>query len=794
MYKSTDGGKTWKELTNGLPPKPFGRIAFALAPSAPKNIVAIVESKETGLYISPDGGENWKQQSATANIVARPFYFSTIAIDPTDPKRVYRPAYTFSYSTDGGYSFADASNEGGGMHPDMHALWINPNNVNQLYVGTDGGVYYSLDRGVTWSFVLGLPVGQFYHAAVDNREPYYVYGGLQDNGSWMAPSSAPGGVSNAAWKDLFGGDGFWVQPDPTDPTIAFAETQGGNINRINIETNRMVNIRPQQGPGDEKLRWNWNTPIVVGSKNKKNLYTGSQYLYRTTDQGRNWTKLSPDLTTNDKKKQEQEESGGLSADVTSAENHCTIFAIAESPLDELLIWVGTDDGNLQYTTDGGRTWNNVAKNYAAAGIPAGTWVSSIEPSAHDRKVVYASFDNHMYGDHKTYVAVSKDMGKTWKLLQSTEFTGFAHKVKEDPKNKDLLFIGTEKGLFATVDGGAMWFRMKNKIPDYSLVRDIQIHPTTNDLVIATHGRGILIVDDISPMRSLAKNIIEQDVHLFDLKPVTLTMGRFGYSGGSSGNGWVAPNAPSIPPIQYYLKERINSGEVAVEIYDAGGKLVRSVPGSIRKGINKVTWDLKMKPPKVASGGAKIDYAGLLAPMVQPGDYTVKLKVGDKVYLKPLKLVHDMKNKDFTLADRQAQHQSAMQLYNLHEKLAGTVDSISNKQKALQSYIAKTKDSATKKMLQDYNTKMETLRSTLLATKQLSMFADEKKLREEITEVYIAVVNQEARPSNMQVQRIGQLQQQVSNAEDERKTIERQYQKQIESALAREGLSDQAKVF
>jgi photosystem II stability/assembly factor-like uncharacterized protein len=792
MYKSTDGGKTWKELTNGLPKKPFGRIAFALAPSAPKNLLAIVESNETGLYISADGGENWKQQSATANIVARPFYFSTIVVDPLDPKRVYRPAFVFSYSNDGGYSFADASNEGGWVHSDMHALWINPNNTNQLYVGTDGGVYYSLDRGATWSFVQSLPVGQFYHAAVDNREPYNVYGGLQDNGSWVAPSSAPGGVSNAAWKAIYGGDGFWTVPDALDPNIAYAEAQGGEIGRVNLTTLKAVSIKPQQAANEEKLRWNWNTPIVTGAKNKKNLYIGAQYLYRSTDQGRNWTRISPDLTTNDKKKQQQEESGGLSADNTSAENHCTIFTIAESPLDESLVWVGTDDGNLQYTPDGGRTWNNVARNYATAGIPAGTWVSSIEPSAHDKKVVYATFDNHMYGDHKTYVAMSADMGKNWKMMQSSEFTGFAHKIKEDPKNKDLLFAGTEMGLFATVDGGANWFRMKNKIPDYALVRDIQIHPTTHDLVIATHGRGVMIVDDITPMRSLTKATIEQDVHLFDLKPITLTMGKFGDGGFPSTGGWVAPNAPSIPPIQYYFKERVNSGEVAIEIYDSANKLVRTLPGTIRKGINKVYWNLKMNPPKVASGGTKIDFSGFLAPMVPPGNYTVKLKVGDKIYSKPLKLLHDAKDKDFTLADRQAQYKAAMQLYNLHEKLGVTVDSLAAKQKLLQTNMARTKDSSTKKMLQEYHNKLEELRSTLLATKQKSLFADEKKLREDITEVYAAVVNQEARPSNLQLQRIGTLQQQVGKAEESRKTLIRQYQQRMEAALAKEGLTEQFK--
>ena len=284
FWKSTDGGKTWKEIKNGLPAKPFGRIAFTVAPSAPQNLVAIVEANETGLYISADGGENWKKQSATFNVVSRPFYFSTIVIDPKDPKRVYRPALSFSYSSDGGYSFADASNEGGWVHSDHHALWINPNNTNQLYLGTDGGVYISLDKGATWSFVQSLPVGQFYHAAVDDRKPYNIYGGLQDNGSWTGPSAASGGVSNANWKSLNGGDGFWVQPDPNDIYTAYAESQGGNINRINLVNNKAVNIKPQQAPGDDKLRWNWNTPIVIGAANKKNLYSGSQYLYKSTDQ------------------------------------------------------------------------------------------------------------------------------------------------------------------------------------------------------------------------------------------------------------------------------------------------------------------------------------------------------------------------------------------------------------------------------------------------------------------------------------------------------------------------------
>lgn len=787
MWKSTDGGKTWKELKNGLPAKPFGRIAFAVAPSASQNLVAIVESSETGLFISADGGENWKKQSATFNVVSRPFYFSTIVIDPKDPKRVYRPALSFSYSSDGGYSFADASNEGGWVHSDHHALWINPNNTNQLYLGTDGGVYISLDRGGTWSFVQCLPVGQFYHVAADDRKPYNIYGGLQDNGSWVGPSAAAGGVSNGMWKAINGGDGFWVQPDPTDIYTAYAESQGGNINRINLVNTKAVNIKPQQAPGEEKLRWNWNTPIVFGTANKKNLYMSSQYLYRSADQGRNWTRISPDLTTNDKKKQQQEESGGLSADNTSAENHCTIFTIAESPLDEKLVWAGTDDGNLQFTTDAGKTWTNVAANYAKAGIPAQSWVSSIEPSRFDKNVVYATFDNHMYGDHKTWLGYSADMGKTWKMISSPEFTGFAHKIRQDLINKDLLFLGTEMGLFGTLDGGQSWFRMKNKIPEYALVRDIQIHPRTHDLIIATHGRGILIVDDISPIRNLKKETAEKEVVLFPNAPITLTMGQFGDGGFPSTGGWVAGNPPSIPPIKYYLKDRVNSGEVKVEIFDAAGKLVQSIPGSKRKGVNMVMWNLSLKPPKIASGGTKIDFAGFLAPMVLPGDYTIKLKVGDSTFTSKVKLVHDPLDKNFTMDDRKKQFKASMDLYQLHERLALVVDSINDRQKLIKDNLTKVTDSSLKKSMVAYNEELEKLRSELLATKQKSAFADEKKLREDITEVYAGVTGQEAAPSNLQLQRTVTLQAEVKKKEEAAKVILKKYDEAVKAGLKKEGL-------
>lgn len=783
IWKSIDAGKTWKELKNGLPAKPFGRVALALAPSAPENLLAIVESANTGLYISSDGGETWKQQSASLNVISRPFYFSTLVIDPSDPKRVYRPAYSFSFSTDGGYSFAEASSDGGWVHSDHHALWINPKNNSHMWLGTDGGIYLSLDKGNTWMFNGGLPVGQFYHVAVDNQKPYNVYGGLQDNGSWFSPSSAPGGVKNADWKSIYGGDGFWVVPDPTDPNMAYAESQGGDVNRVDTRTFKSVGIRPQPTAAEDKLRWNWNTPIVTGTNNKKNLYTGAQYLYRSADQGKTWARISPDLTTNDKRKQEQEKSGGLSADNTSAENHCTIFTVAESPLDEKLVWVGTDDGNLQYTIDGGKTWVNVAKNYALSGIPAQTWISSIEPSIFDKNVVYATFDNHMYGDHKTYSGKSTDMGKTWTMFKSDEFTGYAHKIKEDIKSKDLLFLGTEMGLFSSVDGGKSWFRMKNNIPWYALVRDIQIHPETNDLILATHGRGIIIVDDISAMRNLSADILDKDVYVFDTKPMVLTMGNFG---GNSFPVISAPNAPSLPSIQYYLKDRLASGDVKVEVYDSAGKFVQNIPATKRKGINRIYWNMRMKPPKTASGSSKVDYGATIAPQVMPGNYTLKIKVANKEYEQPIKVVHDSSS-SFTIKDRELQHKTAMELYNMHEQLAKNVADIMDKQKLLKDNLDKVKDAKVKKQMQEYYDKLEALRAELIPTKTTSIFADETRLREDITQVYGSVCNTEAVPNNLQLERVTSLHQKVNEADQKNATISKQYEERIRAALVKEGL-------
>jgi hypothetical protein len=433
---------------------------------------------------------------------------------------------------------------------------------------------------------------------VDNKIPYNVYGGLQDNGSWRGPSASAGGIANRDWVGVAGGDGFWVQPDALDPDYVFAESQGGNIVCYNAKTNQAQLVQPQAGQGEPKLRWNWNTPIVRSIVNPKVLYIGSQFLYKTDNRGQSWTRISPDLTTNDTIKQKQAASGGLTVDNTSAENHCTIFAIAPSPLDENLLYVGTDDGNLQITRDGGKNWELISKNIP--GVPAGTWVSSIEPSRFDRNTVYATFENHSYGDMKTYVAKSTDQGKTWTALSAEGAQGFARIIREDLVNARLLFLGTEFGLYVSNNGGQSWVLFKAGFPEYVSVHDMVIHPTTNDLVVATHGRSLYIIDDISPLRALTPELMQKDAALLPTRPAALTNGHYGQSFPNTGS-YVSRNPNSQAQIIYYLKDRISAGDVNIEILDQQDKVLMTIPGTKRKGINIASWDMRTKAPKAAKG-------------------------------------------------------------------------------------------------------------------------------------------------------------------------------------------------
>ena len=386
-------------------------------------------------------------------MIWRPFYFANLIVDPKDENKIYKSGGSLIASSDGGESF---SNIAGGAHGDFHDVWINPNNTDNVITGDDGGLWYSFDSGNRWWKANNLPVSQFYHVSLDMDRPYHVYGGLQDNSSWIGDSAYPGGITNDRWENIYNGDGFWVFADPSDPDYVYAEAQGGEIGRVNRFTHQVRGIKPYAKYGEKKLRFNWNTPIQVSPTQNGTIYIGAQFLFRSRDHGQTWERISPDLTTNDPEKQKQEQSGGITVDNSSAEMHTTIFSICESPKNPSLIWAGTDDGNVQVTRDGGKTWKNVISNIK--GLPKNAWVTSIDAGHFSEGTAYATFDAHTFGDMRPYVYRTNDYGQTWTQIIApvSNVRGYAHVVKEDLVNQDLLFVGTEFGLWVSLDGGRQW--------------------------------------------------------------------------------------------------------------------------------------------------------------------------------------------------------------------------------------------------------------------------------------------------------------------------------------------------
>jgi photosystem II stability/assembly factor-like uncharacterized protein len=766
LYKSEDGGKSWKHIDKQFSPDGLlGRICLAVAPSEPKNIYAVVESKKTALYSSKDFGENWTKESSTENATARPFYFSTLVVDPTDANRIYRPTFNLSISVDGGKSFTEPSFEAGWVHSDHHALWVDPLNSSHLLIGTDGGVYMSLDRGYNWRFLNNLPVSQFYHVSYDNETPYNVLGGLQDNGSWVGPSRNANGIKNGDWKMIGWGDGFWAWKDKLDKDIYYSESQGGEIQRYNMKTNEGKSITPiQMSPTD---------PTV--------MYMGAQYLYKTTNRGNTWLRISPDLSTNDPEKLKQEESGGLSIDNSAAENHCTIFSICESPLNKNLIWVGTDDGNTQVTKDGGKNWNNVVSKIP--GLPPHTWVSSIEASAFDENTAYVTFDGHAFGDMKVYLFKTTDLGKTWVQLASPDLKGYAHKIKEDIVNKNLLFLGTEFGLFISIDGGENWAQFTGKLPNVA-VRDIAIQHETSDLLLATHGRGIYIVDDITPIRNITKELLASDAAILPSRTMYIDGPSYGNSTGTAGE-FTGLNPSEEAVITYYLKDRAVTGDVYIEVYDKDGKLLNKIAASKRKGINIITWPMRMKPPKVATA-VRLTYGGLTGPMYPEGTYTVKLVKGDKVFTEKLVLAVDPKCVH-SKEDRALQQETGMKLYNLQEELAFLSELIKRAGKDASAISDSVKKDDIKNNLKEFSGKLTDLSKTLIASKEGTGITGEEKLREKLSELYGSVIGYPGRPTDSQIERVNGLADEFKKANDSKDKIMTEYFDKINSQLTASGM-------
>ncbi len=759
LFKSQDGGATWKELdeksATGLPSKPWGRVAVTAAPSKPNVVYAFIEAAvpKNGLYRSDDGGATWQALDRSPNMVWRPFYFANLIVDPKDENKLYKPDLSLIASTDGGKTFSDI---GGGAHGDFHDVWIDPANTDRLIAGDDGGVWYSYDGGNKWWKADNLPISQFYHVSVDMERPYNVYGGLQDNSSWVGMSAYPGGITNAQWENMYGGDGFWMFADTADPTYIYAESQGGEIGRVNRKTHETRAVKPLPRYKEGKLRYNWNTPIHMSPTQKGVVYIGAQYLFRSRDHGQTWDRISPDLTTNDPEKQKQEQSGGVTVDNSAAEMHTTIYAIAESPKDPNLVWVGTDDGNVQLTRDGGKTWTNVAGNIA--GLPKNAWVSSVEPGHFAAGTAYATFDLHTFGDMRPYVYRTTDFGKTWTALApadgSGSLKGYAHVVKEDPVDANLLFVGTELGLWVSLDGGKRWAQYKGgDIPNVA-VRDIAVHPRDSALVLATHGRGIWIVDDITPLRSLTEDMLSREAAFVPGKPVVQRLVAFG-GWGYGDAAFEGPNPPADAQIVYYQKKRHIFGDMKLEVFGPDGKLLTTLPTSKRRGLSRSAWSMRLKAPRVPPA-ATLAYGANNGPRVLPGTYSVRMTKDKNVYETKLELVPDPRSKH-TPEDRKAQFALAMKLYGMLGDMTFAVDRINGLRAALEERAGKLPaGDPLAARLRKASADADTLRQKIVATKEGGMITGEERLREYLTDLYSNVITYEGRPSATQVERTDSL--------------------------------------
>ena len=755
LYKSVDGGATWNEISGatGLPTKPWGRVAVTVAQSNPNAVYAFIEAEppKNGLYRSDDGGQTWQARDRSQNMIWRPFYFANLIVDPKNENKIYKPDGSLIASSDGGKSFSNIS---GGAHGDFHDVWIDPANTDHVITGDDGGVWYSYDGGNRWWKGDNLPVSQFYHVSVDNDRPYHVYGGLQDNSSWVGDSQYPGGITNDRWENMYGGDGFWMFVDTSDPDYIYAESQGGEIGRVNRKTHEGRNLKPLPQYKEGKQRFNWNSPIHISPTQKGVVYIGSQFLYRSADHGETWARISPDLTTNDPEKQKQEQSGGVTVDNSSAEMHCTIYAISESPKNSNLVWAGTDDGNLQITRDGGKSWTNVVTNIA--GLPKNAWVSYVDAGHFDDGTAYATFDLHTFGDMGPYAYKTTDYGKSWSPLVATDapVRGYAHVIREDIVNPGLLFLGTEFGLWISLDGGKQWAQYKGGDMPSAAVRDLAIHPRDNDLVIATHGRGIWIVDDITPLRALTPDVMTKEAVFLQSTPAVMQIPAQG--------GWVngdakfeGPNPPGDAVITYYQKKRHIFGDLTMEVFGPDGKSLGTIPSSKRRGLNRVTWSMRLKAPRVPTAASAM-FSAAFGPSVLPGTYSVKMTKDKNVYTTPLQLVPDPRT-TATTEDLRAQYDLSTKLYTVLNDMTYAVDRINGVRTSLDDRASKLPaNDAVGKRLRAASAQVDEIRRKIVATKEGGMITGEERLRENLGDLYGGVIFYQGRPTQMQLTRTDAL--------------------------------------
>ena len=688
IYKTTDGGATWKKLTKNLPYEnggDTGRIGLEIYRKNSNIVYAVVQHEHGGIYRSEDKGETWKKMGDTN---PRPSYYSQVRIDPNNDLRIWALGASMYYSEDGGKTFA--TDRVRGIHGDFHAMWIDPVDSNLMMTGSDGGIHWSHDAGRSWDFVNTIAVGQFYEVGFDFQKPYHICGGLQDNGSWCGPSQTPvrDGIVNEDWTVVHGGDGFYVQVDPVEPWIVYPESQDGHLSRRDMRTAQARSIMPQAKEGDPPYRFQWNSPVAVSAHDHKTIYYGGNFLFRSADRGDSWTRLGGDLTTG-VERGKLPVAGKVSDKSTLSRNdgvqqYPTITTISESPSTPNVLWVGTDDGNLQVTRDSGKNWKNVAAK--APGVPKGTYVSRVVASKFAEGTAYASFDGHRGDDYNVYLFQTTDYGETWKAIRNgiPNSAGTVHVVREHPRNQNLLFAGTEFGLWVTWDRGANWTALKNNFPTVP-VDDIAIQPRENDLILGTHGRSIWVFDDITPIEKMNADVLASDLTLFEPRTaVTYHIAQRRWSAGQK--MFTAKNPPYGALLNYYLKDAVppepprpgaeerpsapprKEGKVKITILDKDGKVVREMDGPGAAGVNRTNWDLRWNAPaeptpeQLEAAAAGFGF-GPRGPLVEPGEYTIKIKAGGKEATQKV-TVEDDPRVQMSAEDRAARRDAVLKLYEM----------------------------------------------------------------------------------------------------------------------------------
>lgn len=630
MYVTFDGGQSWKrrDKKNGLPEGPYGRMGLGVCHSKPNVVYALIETKEIAVYRSDDGGFNWRKRGSK-NAGNRPFYYADIYVDPENENRVYSLWSFVSKSEDGGKTFANILPWGSGVHPDHHAFYIHPTDPNFLMDGNDGGLNISHDRGANWRFIENLPLGQFYHVNYDMDIPYNVYGGLQDNGSWVGPSevwASTGGIRNFHWRELYFGDGFDVVPVPGNSRYVYAMSQGGNLSFIDRETGESQYVQPVHPQGDP-LRFNWNAAIAQSPYDSCTVFFGSQYVHRSTDCGASWDIISPDLTTNDTAKQKQAQSGGLTIDATKAENYTTIITIEESPLQQNLIWAGTDDGRLHLTTDGGQKWQDMEGKLP--GMPKGAWIPQIVASKHTANEAFVVVNDYRRDNWEPYLYHTRDFGKSWRrLADSKQVDGYCLSVVQDPEVENLLFLGTDHGLYVSIDYGVNWTKWDKGYPSVP-TRDLKIHPREGDLIIGTFGRAIWILDDLTPLRAMAKqgmDLLKKPFHLFPIQDAyngeirSTDEGRFMGQGDFKGR-----NIGRGAFFYTWVAEPDEKEKLKIVVYDEEGDTVRNYTQAADTGLVKMGWGFHRNGIHFPSYHRPKKGSDLPSgPRVAPGKYSIQV--------------------------------------------------------------------------------------------------------------------------------------------------------------------------